>query len=84
MTVEHSREDSLHHIADDAQCCICGEVLKPYLFPIIYYTANLYICRKCGVQNKNGLIADLIELAATEEIRSIDFRARLKRYFVRT
>ena len=79
MAIEYSRNESIHHIAPDAKCSICECELAPYLFPVMVYMLNLYICRKCATKNKAGLIADIIELAASEELREYLPRSRLVR-----
>jgi hypothetical protein len=53
------------------KCTICGELLY---YPFICWDEEdaLYICGPCCRKYKRGLMADLVQLSAIVELRSID------------
>src|SRR5262245_25703704 len=69
MSVINTRHDywSWHKIR---KCSVCGDDLN---YPFIYWHGDngLCICAPCCQRNKDGLIADLIQLAAIMDLQKL-------------
>jgi hypothetical protein len=73
MTVINTKDDVSLCLPDDV-CNLCrGELVPPFFEWMCRGGPNLHICGRCCHTNKRGIIADLIQLAATVELRSLSY-----------
>jgi hypothetical protein len=75
MSVINTRHDYHSDCRDSHKCSVCDDGLD---YPFICWVgegAGLYICGPCCRRIKDGLMADLIQLAATMDLRALKLSA---------
>jgi hypothetical protein len=61
----------LPHGWQERKCVLCdGKLWPPFLH---WHNQTLFICGECCRQNKNGLTADLVHVAAIMDLRNLGY-----------
>jgi hypothetical protein len=49
-------------------CTFCDGVLA---YPFVYYSPKVFICRECCRDDRKGLMADMVQVAAITEMNNL-------------
>jgi hypothetical protein len=68
MSIQTTRTGVGHQMYHSEKCTHCGDGLFP---PYLAWTgkSDFFLCGPCGEQIKDGLIADLVHLAAVVQLQ---------------
>src|SRR5262245_40338513 len=76
MSVINTHYEDWHDCCDNHKCSICcGKISYPFVYWCDQYT-QLCICGPYCQQNKDGLIADLIQVKAIMDLQDLKLSAR--------
>jgi hypothetical protein len=72
MSVILSKENYLSCLKPETRCFECHKGLG---YPFVEWN-SLFICAKCCRKIKNGLMADIVQVAAVAELHSLGYRGQ--------
>jgi hypothetical protein len=70
MSVINTESDSNYSYTKTHKCILCDGSLN---YPFLGWD-NLCICGNCCLKNKSGLMADIVQVAASTELRRLSDR----------